>query len=45
MQDLTVWAKRRPGGMPWSDAFVFFKHEEAGTGPRLAARMRELLPA
>lgn len=25
---------------PWSDAYVFFKHEDAGTGPRLA---RELL--
>jgi uncharacterized protein YecE (DUF72 family) len=24
------------------ETFVFFKHEEAGTGPRLAARFREL---
>ena len=27
---------------PWSRAFVFFKHEDAGAGPRLAARFREL---
>ncbi|MFN2400707.1 MAG: DUF72 domain-containing protein [Gemmatimonadaceae bacterium] len=27
---------------PWSDAFVFFKHEDEGTGPRLAARFMEL---
>lgn len=22
----------------WNDAYVFFKHEDAGTGPKLAAR-------
>jgi len=27
---------------PWSDAFVFFKHEEEGTGPRLAAQFLAL---
>ncbi len=26
---------------PWSEAYVFFKHEEAGTGPRLAGKFRE----
>ena len=26
----------------WSEVFVFFKHEEAGTGPKLAARFMEL---
>jgi hypothetical protein len=26
----------------WRDAFVFFKHEDAGTGPRLASRLLEL---
>jgi uncharacterized protein YecE (DUF72 family) len=26
----------------WSDAYVFFKHEDEGTGPRLAARFMEL---
>ena len=30
---------------PWSDAFVFFKHEDAATGPRLAARFAELSQA
>ena len=27
----------------WSDAFVYFKHEESGIGPKLAQRMVELL--
>ncbi|MDQ3117532.1 MAG: DUF72 domain-containing protein [Verrucomicrobiota bacterium] len=27
----------------WQDAFVYFKHEEAGTGPKLARQMIELL--
>ncbi len=27
----------------WNDAFVYFKHEEAGIGPRLAKQMAELL--
>jgi uncharacterized protein YecE (DUF72 family) len=40
--DVAAWAARLKA-MPWTDAFVFFKHEEAGTGPRLAARMRTLL--
>jgi uncharacterized protein YecE (DUF72 family) len=40
--DLAAWSQRLRG-TPWSEAFIFFKHEEAGTGPRLAARMRELL--
>lgn len=26
----------------WNDAFVFFKHEDEGTGPKLAARFLEL---
>ena len=26
----------------WSEAWVFFKHEEDGLGPRLAARLLEL---
>jgi uncharacterized protein YecE (DUF72 family) len=42
--DLEAWAGRlaEPG---WEDLFAFFKHEEAGTGPRLAARFRELVEA
>jgi len=27
----------------WEDAFVFFKHEDEGTGPRLAAQFMEML--
>jgi uncharacterized protein YecE (DUF72 family) len=27
----------------WTDAFVYFKHEEAGIGPKLAKQMMELL--
>ena len=30
-------------GAGWRDAFVFFKHEEAGTGPALARRLETLL--
>jgi uncharacterized protein YecE (DUF72 family) len=39
--DLADWA-RRIGEQPWSDAFVFLKHEEEGRGPKLAARLIEL---
>lgn len=31
------WAERVLG-QPWSEAYVFFKHEDEGTGPRLATR-------
>ena len=27
----------------WKDAFVYFKHEESGIGPKLAHQMLELL--
>jgi uncharacterized protein YecE (DUF72 family) len=27
----------------WTDAFVYFKHEESGIGPKLARQMIELL--
>ena len=30
---------------PWQDVYVFFKHEEAGAAPRLAARLLELAGA
>ncbi len=30
------WAEK-VRGQPWSEAFVFFKHEDAGSGPKLAA--------
>lgn len=35
--DLAEWM-RRVQEQKWKDAFVFFKHEDEGTGPRLAAR-------
>lgn len=40
-QDLRDWA-RRIGEQPWSDAYVFLKHEEEGKGPKLAARLMEI---
>jgi uncharacterized protein YecE (DUF72 family) len=39
---LEIWAER-VRAQTWDEAYVFFKHEDAGTGPRLAARLREML--
>ena len=39
-KDLRDWA-RRIREQPWSDAYVFLKHEEEGKGPKLAARLME----
>jgi uncharacterized protein YecE (DUF72 family) len=40
-ESLREWIERlRAQG--WDEAYVFFKHEDAGTGPRLAARFLEL---
>jgi uncharacterized protein YecE (DUF72 family) len=39
--DLSAWAGRI-GAQPWSDAYVFFKHEDEGAAPRLAQRLTEL---
>ncbi len=39
--DLAKWAERIQS-QPWARAFVFFKHEEEGQGPRLAHRFVEL---
>jgi uncharacterized protein YecE (DUF72 family) len=39
--DLARWAER-VAGMGWDRAYVFFKHEDEGAGPRLAGRFREL---
>ncbi len=36
--DLAAWADRIRS-QPWDRAFVFFKHEEEGKGPELAARL------
>jgi uncharacterized protein YecE (DUF72 family) len=38
---LTAWVERLRA-QPWEEALVFFKHEDEGLGPRLAARFREL---
>ena len=35
--DLGEWMKRVKA-QEWTDAFVFFKHEDEGTGPKLAAQ-------
>jgi len=42
--DVQRWAEvvREKGG-GWGDAYIYFKHEEAGIGPRLAAEMKEIL--
>jgi uncharacterized protein YecE (DUF72 family) len=39
--ELSAWADRVKA-QSWSDAFVFFKHEDKGTGPDLAERFREI---
>ncbi len=39
--DLVEWL-RRVRAQQWKDAFVFFKHEDEGIGPKLAARFLEL---
>jgi uncharacterized protein YecE (DUF72 family) len=40
--DLASWAEK-VCAMPWSDAFVYFKHEDEGKGPKLAAQFEKLL--
>lgn len=40
-EELRLWAERL-AAQPWQELFVFFKHEDAGTGPRLAKRFSEL---
>ena len=37
-----AWAER-VRGQPWDRGYVFFKHEDEATGPKLAARFIELL--
>jgi uncharacterized protein YecE (DUF72 family) len=41
---LAAWATRVER-QPWSDAYVFFKHEDEGKGPRFAVEFRALLTA
>jgi uncharacterized protein YecE (DUF72 family) len=42
--DIATWAEKVKA-QSWGEAYVFFKHEDAGTGPRLAARFLELCSA
>jgi uncharacterized protein YecE (DUF72 family) len=42
--ELKAWVERIRG-TGWSEVLVFFKHEDEATGPRLAARFRELFEA
>lgn len=42
--ELKTWIDRIRA-TDWTDALVFFKHEDEATGPRLAARFRELFEA
>lgn len=42
--DLEQWAKTVTDlGKSWQDAFIFFKHEESGIGPKLAQQFADLL--
>jgi len=40
--DLRAWADRI-NGQGWSEAFVFFKHEDEGKGPRFATGLKTVL--
>ena len=40
-KDLQEWMKRVQNEK-WSDAFIFFKHEDEGVGPKLAAQFLKL---
>lgn len=42
-KDLVEWMKRVQSEK-WSDAFIFFKHEDEGIGPKLAAQFLKLAP-
>jgi len=41
-EDLAAWAEK-VRAQSWGEAWVFFKHEDAGTGPRLAKRFLEIV--
>ena len=43
--DIVEWARRIAAlGPTWRDTFVYFKHEEAGTGPAFARQLEARLP-
>jgi len=42
--DLEEWSRTiRRLGNSWRDAFVYFKHEDAGTGPAFARQLQAFL--
>ncbi len=41
---LVEW-KKKIEAQSWKDAYVFFKHEDAGIGPKLALRLQEMFAA
>jgi len=42
---LGEWAKKVQAlGSAWTDAYIFFKHEEKGMGPKLAREFSQLVP-
>jgi len=41
-EELRNWTERIEA-QPWNEAYVFLKHEEEGKGPKLAARLLELV--
>ncbi len=44
--DLVRWSEvLKKNESAWSDAYVYFKHEESGIGPKLAQQMIELITA
>ena len=42
--DLEAWAGRMRG-QGWSEAYVFFKHEDDGTAPQFALRLMQVMGA
>jgi uncharacterized protein YecE (DUF72 family) len=43
-EDVKRWSEfLREQNTKWTDAFVYFKHEASGIGPKLARQMIELL--
>ncbi len=41
-EELAAWAERIKA-QPWSDVYIFFKHEDKGSGPQLAEDFSKLL--
>ncbi len=41
--DIERWVEFVRAQRGWDDVFIYFKHEEAGIGPKLAKQMLELL--